>query len=1457
MTDHPPVALRLQYRPRMNKGHRLSIVAPEVLHSEDVPALLQRSGCSFQARTGELSHSAKIDYIDLDLSRVANINLTALGMLVLAIKLLASQSTKINISLPINPVARAYVADAGFAESIADGTPAGSQIIASGESERRRRSIFPIPLTWASDTAALSSRIYPLLSEWMRINADRKDRYSSNLLRSIIRNLASTTRKAGSPALLLAAQVTVDRAPEGRNGRQDDELINGTHAPSLLLYIGTPARILPVRSFQKEAHDGFAQLLDRWTRIATQGDAQNELYYFDRLVKSAKGRYRVGWYDRSVLRDYRMATPVTLTTRSKFVTPGTYFSILIPERKERPYTRIREVYRDVTISYRRLQPSADTRVQLNAIFSTEPWVPSGNTVTLLDVSLLRVDEEAVRDLVISIVELSHPHQTAVIGLRATDDELADIAEIVNAHCEHRILSGEYLQPVLIVGSTFRQTFWVGVKPETFDVLQGRKHPESGDLDYLSASEIGDFSESGEYLLTLNGDNILHACLSDYKQHVVKHTRRRKSAVYIPPALERVPAWVDTRKILATFEGGHTTIACLLATHIAQSSTWLDDCPSIICEEIIDENFVRALAQRVQSSTTPNMYQRIRPRDIEASRQLTLDHNRGVLVLGGVLSSGQTARQLIGLAIRQHYRVLGIAAMIDARTDPHNTIQLWEANYGVHALQQGFPGSTPQGARPRRLVYLDRNGKPAHKPLGKPNWPIATTTAINALGDAGAIHMGHFAGSFDRHFTFYIDIIKALRAEECQKLFIEPVVDKIAHWATKQSPADLLLQFPATELRPESPAEFLTALVASRLREVTARPVHVAPAFESKRRASRPTVYLDWGSVTGESIVRNVNRYLAHGTPTLLYVTLLSQVGLDLETYLTTAKQFRTESDVMLVDIWFATRLPVDAFLQEQCPICNQLSARGRWIETNFAEGFNLEKERLAVRTWAPEAVEHSDPITAMYGRSGERDPRANTQALLRRAELVAARQSVQSAYHALHSVARSIEDPNWLLSLLSLLVFEPQWLRTPPLSSQDLRHNLAEKCLHLLRQSALERPNAVAQATSIIALRLVSKTMYSRNINVILSSVNDEPGLESLCRYMTATILSRDYLVKTGLPELLAEQLTVAEAQANINRASYSDHAYRELEAAYVQAARLRAEGQVVDAPLWEVALKLSLKLNEFQEHRVYEHYKYGADPALLTTGAKEPQACLAAWKRVSRWIHAEISPRVTPLRSYLLLTHALLDPQDYNRVLEDNSSQLLELVDEFNHSVIEADFSPDTDLIAKLSVMYESIRVLFDSAVGSSILLSAWSEVSVPFATLVDDFVTMCREKDVTFIDPGVGNAFVRLLLPSRFRGELVTNIVGNAQKYRSPGKQPEIKVQLEPRGLIDDAKVTVLKIETYGTQEKRRGSIRDRPGGLSELRRMAPDGVKLLSRATRTVSNVFCYVVEVHVPVWNGGQT
>lgn len=1410
-------------------GGMLEFIAPANLTCDEVASFSERIPLS----RPENSANA---HILLNFERLLTPDISPLGMLIIALRHRLPSDCSITVQSPENEEARLFLDEIRFAQALSHLFAVTDSTTPISGSERKETLQVVVPLTWMRTDAPLLYQALPLFSRWQP-SSGSMDPQVIREVRSTLRMIADNRPQDPVHAeLLLGAVMSVHSSAESKLSCQhtlQPNLEQPLTVPHLEIYAGTTAINLDRLSVPTEPSTRNAETHRRFVSNATAaGGAQ--LYIIDRAIKSRRGILQIRSSRDVLIRDYYHTDGTEVRRAFPTAAPGVHFSVLLPHQPDTPIRGLPEFSGSaLDVNFYKLSDGCEIMHRLSEIFSATPWDLTTNRVLILDAASLNLSIDKAAELVIDIARLGHPHRVAVIGLEFSDHDIEAICELSNATAEQLMLDGAYIQPIALIASTFRRTFWAATSPDLAEVLDGTRAPTPEEVSTLQSYDICRRDAAGQLSVDITGDRLYRACVTRFQAEIAANTRQSANTLFVPPSLELVPAWLDVPAILLSFPESYSAISCVVATHISdRHKHWFLKQPSLLCEQIIDDRFVRALSSRLNDGHhRSNAYQRVRPRDIESSRQLTVDRGRDVIIMVGVLSSGQTARRLLAQAIRQHYRVLGVIAFVDVRTTVNRDLILWETSFPVDSIQDGFAHASDSKPM-RRLTFLDHSGRREHRSPARAKWSCKTNKAIRTLGEAGAVTIGHFTGAFDRHFSVYIDFRKILSDEQCLRTFVEPLEERILSWMPSDTMrSKLVIEYPHHSIRPDTPPDHFAKLIADRLQGCADVDYKLLP-FDPRRQKYPSTVYIDYGSVTGDSIFSVVDACRNRGARKLLYIALFSQLDPKLERFVFNLREVAGLDGPMTVDVWFSASLPVHAFPQEQCPACNQLDTRSRWLEENFSASFELERRRLSVRSWLPADRQGTDPIVSMYGGHSD-GKKAPAEALQRRRELVCAQESVRDAYWLLKRIEKRAITPRWLLSLLTLLISESHWLRLSPLSSTAIRLTLANQCLSIIQSGEFIGLARGDRAKCLIGLRMLSKSVFAQSFSLVIAHTNDDAGLESLVRYLCATILARDYVAGTGLAGVLAEQLTLTEATRKRHFGAVSDEAYLELENAYIRAAYLRACHDHSDAPLWEIYYKLSRKLEAFQEHRLSNPFKR-ASPGLLRDGVVTTASSQGAWIVISRWLLTEISPHIERLFPFLRKTHSLENCVEFDYLFANGCRELQAVTSEFQSLTSQDDLiTSSPPLFERLLKVHNAIRMLLYTSPDGGLLIRGVSECSTAYSTLVGDLVNACKNKGLDLFDHSPQYRLTRLLLPSRFRAELMTNLLDNAIRHRASGFPLQLSVKLDPDQILTGKRIHVLTVETSGTKEPVRG-VRSRPGpgGLSELQREAPRGITISER-------------------------
>ncbi|MDT5121592.1 MAG: hypothetical protein QOC96_1074 [Acidobacteriota bacterium] len=499
--------------------------------------------------------------------------------------------------------------------------------------------------------------------------------------------------------------------------------------------------------------------------------------------------------------------------------------------------------------------------------------------------------------------------------------------------------------------------------------------------------------------------------------------------------------------------------------------------------------------------------------------------------------------------------------------------------------------------------------------GDPDYPITSELLTEMIKQEDALYFDHIVRPSGRHFCFYLDPFKLLGALDTDDPFdlsengsnvISKFEEEINDWLSPEGKLDIIYfpNLPRSE-RP-SPTKLLigrklaekygTRLVpVSSLTGISFSKPEIpikrlafqyrAPSesldseqpflfdlppqrsdLESSKsdsrtqtaRAPQRALIIDWGSVTGTAIRASIRYAAAKGADQILALSLLSQLPVDEEKFLTSLTQIETlknkDGEILIrnceVRVKFLARYPIQVYEPRLCPYCRQLGRleeEERFYPSKLLADFIKEaKARLGQRY-----IEGEEGIRAEHHRkklspsvdedylSDVIDPDRNVTELANlRNQLAMAKMWTKvrwELYQDLTSLEFPLPNDSYELRLrraclIKLLAVEWLWLKQEPLSMIKFRRQIAKLAINAIKDTecfARERLDA------IVVLRTASKEAFAQNVPSIFKAIIQDGKLSedqslsliSQLLYGAFTYLQRGYLM-SGTLRPLVEALT-------------------------------------------------------------------------------------------------------------------------------------------------------------------------------------------------------------------------------------------------------------------------------------------------------------------------------------------
>lgn len=833
--------------------------------------------------------------------------------------------------------------------------------------------------------------------------------------------------------------------------------------------------------------------------------------------------------------------------------------------------------------------------------------------------------------VVSLVaKMAHPKSVALAGLMMGPAELALVAEAVNREAMDRtasIDSYEDLGPVLLIGDSVRNARWAGVQQSVVDaVVDGTSVPVGSTAVNLVQRD----RTEREWRLRDVAGELESSLLAHYREALIGHLRpAREGEIFVTRSLAATSGWVNVSAFTRATREDTSVLAALLFDKLRDQVPESDLVGAqIVAEAATSRHLGETLATALNGSTSAGRLDAefVRDEDVLAGRHLNLDPGRPVLVLVNAVSEGTAARRLVAYATRQGFRVVAVVTLLDARRNIDD-LQVWRSQIPVAALV-AHDLSAPAGASARRRTYLGRYGDvEVVAPLPRPKLP--PHDAIRSLSDAGAIFLGHYEGSQGRHLTFLIDAERALRNEAARAQLTGACVRMLR--ANAPTPNFIVAE---ADGKVPSPSGRLAEILAS---ELGGQTVKREDAVSARDFRSEPVpidcLLVIWGAVTGRHLHASIVRLARAGAASIAVLVLFSQLSADTERELRALRAVEGANGIAVpVKVLFVSRLAVSAYAPERCPMCLQEPRKAPQRRPPVAPDEALrERVRFAAREarTADAGPSIRDTISEQY-EGGSRG--IVGAALLRRSELTRASWSTSDAYDLARRWTELRSDPAFLFGLSTLLVYEPSWLREPPLSNETLRSTLADSLAAASLRYAREGTDGEF-ARLIIGLRIMTKERFVGVLERLLVATAEKPTRFALLSHLTDRLVAREYLPATGL--LLDTQAALRGARSALASRQARDGA-RQMLAELVERTSARLDTHDLRKARTDTLVRsLGQSARIFLEHPERDAFVL----TRVAPGVVPNQAVVDAWAHVREMIETELAPKVAVAFDYLALT--------------------------------------------------------------------------------------------------------------------------------------------------------------------------------------------------------------------------
>lgn len=1095
---------------------------------------------------------------------------------------------------------------------------------------------------------------------------------------------------------------------------------------------------------------------DRWSSSRESDGLRGTrgLYRVDRVVRKYQGFITIRAYDQLAGWDHGgPAYDAAVVHGGQLsVLPGTFIRLRIPAFREskptwratvRPATQPRFV-RIETESIEKHGLTEHGRTALRRALESGTASNPECVVATLDAALEHPKgiEPVLEAVIKQAVELRHPSTLILVGLPGGWEAIEAAINSINE--EHTVRSRnwealkqdhfEIWDPVLVIGE-HGEYGWAGVTRAHAAVLDALLKAPDGTLrrnelrSLLSAPEILPKERASVWRDFRNDPALFHhkqdgglsigftidGVLDSVSTLLVTHIKEGeagvlKGSLFRTPSLLVVDKWLTIDKILESTCGTDLVMLTLAARARAQS-WWakLGNSNVLVADESVNSQRLRQLRlhldpRRFRSEVMPGETGAPIPYGVNL-----MARGASALVYCDIILSGETVRRCLSQVLRDEAQPAAILCLFDARAQ-EGPIEMWGIEVPVVSVSKIDMLVERQDKPAVNMNPITREVESANR-LIENSHKITDDLLDAILLSRNALHFTHVGRPIGRHFTFYLDVGKIME----DPAFAAALSATVDEWLHEQQRGqgrvvrELELWHASPVPKPPPPAKNFGDWIQTVRGDIRSRrTVRRESAYgrwnfvaNPENRVKYPLVLIvDWGALTGTSIMQMIRLAAEAGAESILTCIFVSQLPPDDEAFLRSLKEIQitarqnqltlpglskgSKPSTRTVDVAvrFLASLPFGVYDHAECPVCQQLARLSHEeYPTELLGAFSRSQREKSLRARTREELVNSTPRD-FHGR--ELLPDSILWSVRFRQRLSEASVSTTARLEVLHEVIEmgSFESANprvqrKVYDFIHFLSVESQWLRRAPLNFRLLRDQVADISLQVALDkdtSDFDRLNAIA------VLRSSSKHTFARQIHTIFAASYASDVLARQVLYGVFTYLSRPYHQTIQLLRPLRDSLQqirdmIDARQISVSReieetvasliirveVEYARAGYRDLTPSQAWMKLRREFGPAYHAPHNEQVKSADLLLpgpdKELIERSISEFLDTRSiSSSILDSGAVSYLRGLEShWETCRRFLEYSVMPLLQHLRPILLSTDGRsgLGPDTASRFLE------------------------------------------------------------------------------------------------------------------------------------------------------------------------------------------------------------
>ena len=809
--------------------------------------------------------------------------------------------------------------------------------------------------------------------------------------------------------------------------------------------------------------------------------------------------------------------------------------------------------------------------------------------------LANMGQSTIEDLIKDLVEERHPATIVLYSLPGGWDTILNAVDSINQEHEKSKHGNESYgpdhfeiwDPILILGRP-GEFVWAGASKIHRKILTNLFNAQSDILTINKLQRIVQDDQTRQSIWRdFRNDTSLIRCLPDYslelrinlggilsairktiQSQIVNYIRKAngspqsgvsRKGIYLTPSLVELNRWLDVSVILEKTCGVKSAML-LIANLIKQYeniSRLNNKANFIFFDSTVSPNCQKYLKDYLQIHDSDINLGETGPSYFDEFH--VIPASKFVVVHCDIIVSGEAVERSLYQTYRDDASVIVVSCIVDSRKNSTERIEIWGKEVPVFSIacMDMFSGIDEKDNKSYTVIspitlaseqIKTELYKEEKKQTGQQQ--LSQIELNDLLKQYHALHFNHIGRPIGRHFTFYFDATKIAEDSKVIRTFnsaIDYWINEELPEITHAQPQKIEIWYPSPEPKPPAPAHRLVEQIARTRDDVKiTKPIRRVPAYgrwtlgtsQSYKTNGSDVVIIDWGALTGSTIMQMIRIAEQAGANSIYVCILLCQLQEEEEYFLTHLNSFLSNKfnngksnnrvsyqpklpgfgsetieeniasdnlkkiEPLPIKVKFLSKSTLRPYRSSSCPICKQIKRyQKQYYPTSLLEKFAKKQRKNLLRRDRGIVLERKPCDFA--GKEHDIEELIWMKDFQHKLELALSSTYGRKQIHDFiestllglaNKDTKCLQEASYFVHLLSV---EQHWLKTSPLKLLKTKQLLSEVCLNIITNENVRNEDPKIRA--IIVLSASNIVFLAKEIeNIFNAALNFGDCLEQL-----------------------------------------------------------------------------------------------------------------------------------------------------------------------------------------------------------------------------------------------------------------------------------------------------------------------------------------------------------------------